>query len=546
MISPTSSKPFNDYRAEDWEAILPYLTKDEREFVERVVFSKMEIWEPLPGPQTMALQSLADVIGYGGAAGGGKTDLLCGKMLTQHTRGLIIRREGTQLTGITDRFTEIIGNADGFNSQKGIWRLSRHFKARARQIEFGSTPHVDDWNKYQGRPHDFLGVDEAANFLEIQVRSLIGWVRSVDKKQRCQTLLTFNPPTTIEGRWIVEYFAPWLDDKHKNPAAPGELRYFATINGKEVEVPDTRRFVLFQGEPLYDFDPTEYLPTEIITPMSRTFIPSRITDNPYLLGTGYMAQLQALPEPLRSQMLNGDFKAGMTEDPWQVLPTAWVDMAMARWKPRDVKGEMLSLGCDVARGGKDKTVIARRHKDKISGTDYWYDELIEYPGSETPNGPTVASYVIAASRDRTPQHIDVIGVGASPYDFLVQAQQPVIGVDVRTASLSTDKSGLLTFKNLRSELWWKFRELLDPTNNTGIALPPDNALRVELCTPKWKSVGREIVVQSREEIYEELKRSVDKAVAVIQAAIDTPKLEHVPGSGMRNGGHETYDPYKDI
>lgn len=548
MITPISPN-FNQYRAEDWEIILPFLNKEERAFVERVVFAKMAMWEPLPGPQTIALQSLADVIGYGGAAGGGKTDLMCGKMLTQHTKGLILRREATQLTGITDRFTEIIGNTNGYNGQKNIWRLFNHAKARAKQIEFGSTPFVDDWNKYQGRPHDFLGVDEAANFLEIQVRSLIGWVRSVDKAQKCQTLLTFNPPTTIEGRWIVEYFAPWLDDKYRNPAMPGELRYFATVNGKEVEVPDNRPFVLFRKEePIYDFDPTDYLPTEIVTPMSRTFIPSRITDNPYLLGTGYMAQLQALPEPLRSQMLNGDFKAGMTEDPWQVCPTEWVEAAMVRWKAKDRKGEMLSLGCDVARGGKDKTTIARRHKDEQTGSNYWFDQLIEYAGTETPDGPLVAGYVVSASRDRTPQHIDVIGVGASPYDFLVQAEQPVIGVDVRHTSHATDHSGLLTFMNLRSEIWWKFRELLDPRHNTGIALPDDKDLKIELCTPKWKSVGKEIQVQSREEIYEKLKRSVDKATAVLLAAIETPKWELIPsgGDGMRNHEDRPYDPYRNI
>lgn len=539
MITPTSY---------NWAELLPYLTKEERAFVERVVLSKSSIWEPLPGPQTMALNSIADVIGYGGAAGGGKTDLLCGKALTQHTKGLVLRREATQLTGIIDRFTEIIGDRDGYNGQEKIWRLLPRVRSRAKQIEFGSTPFVDDWNKYQGRPHDFLGVDEAANFLEIQVRSLIGWVRSVDKSQRCQTLLTFNPPTTIEGRWIVDFFAPWLDDKYPKPAEPGEIRYFATINGKELEVDDARTFVVVKDERIYDFDPTEYLPTEIITPKSRTFIPSKITDNPYLLGTGYMAQLQALPEPLRSQMLNGDFKAGMTEDPWQVCPTAWVEAAMARWKPKSRKGEMLSLGCDVARGGKDKTTISRRHKDDQTGSLYWFDELLSYSGSETPDGPIVAGYVVSASRDRAPQHIDVIGVGASPYDFLMHAEQPVIGVDVRTTSLATDKSGLLTFSNLRSQLWWQFRELLDPNNNTGIAIPPNKDLKAQLCTPKWKSVGKVIQVQSREEIFETLHRSVDEAVAVILASIDTPKVEFITsmGQGTRNYEDKPYDPYENI
>jgi hypothetical protein len=86
-----------------------------------------------------------------------------------------------------------------------------------------------------------------------------------------------------------------------------------------------------------------------------------------------------LPEPLRSQMLNGDFKAGMVDDEWQVIPTAWVDAAMARWKPKDVLPEQDSLGVDVARGGKDETVIAPRYGN-------WYAELDCHEGKKTPDG----------------------------------------------------------------------------------------------------------------------------------------------------------------
>jgi len=35
-------------------------------------------WSPLPGPQTLAFASTADIIGYGGEPGGGKTDMLLG------------------------------------------------------------------------------------------------------------------------------------------------------------------------------------------------------------------------------------------------------------------------------------------------------------------------------------------------------------------------------------------------------------------------------------------------------------------------------------
>jgi hypothetical protein len=204
--------------------------------------------------------------------------------------------------------------------------------------------------------------DEAANFLEAQIRFLLGWLRSVDPKQFCQALLCFNPPTSAEGRWIIDFFGPWLDKGHSlYPTDPGALRYAAMIpdgrgGSKDVwldddgQMLDGRPFVLIDQRITYDFDPADYegsKQVEIITPRTRTFIPSRITDNPHLFGTGYMTQLQALPEPLRSQMLLGDFHAGMEDDPWQVIPTAWVEAAMARWTRPLVLPVMDSMGVDV-------------------------------------------------------------------------------------------------------------------------------------------------------------------------------------------------------
>jgi hypothetical protein len=71
------------------------------------------------------------------------------------------------------------------------------------------------------------------------VRFLLGWLRTVVKGQRCRAVLTFNPPTSAEGRWIVAFFAPWLDPKHPNPAKPGELRWFGTVAGRTTRWPTT-------------------------------------------------------------------------------------------------------------------------------------------------------------------------------------------------------------------------------------------------------------------------------------------------------------------
>ena len=496
------------------DALLGYLSPEELAELDQLLNDPTRLFWPLPGPQSMAYHSEADVIGYGGAAGGGKSFLAIGKALTQHRKVMILRREATQLTGIIDDMTTLLGSRDGYNGAERIWRLPD-----GRQIEFGSVPNLGDEARYQGRPHDLLVFDEAANFLEVQVRFLLGWLRTTIQGQRCQALLTFNPPTTAEGRWITAFFAPWLDKKHPKPAQPGELRWFAMIDGEEVEVPN--------GEPFHHG-------ADLIKPMSRTFIPSRVSDNPYLMGTGYMATLQSLPEPLRSQMLYGDFNAGIEDDPWQVIPTAWVEAAQARWKRPDKLAPMDSLGVDVARGGRDNTIIARRH-------GMWFDEALVYPGSATPNGPTVAGLTIAAKRDDAVVHIDVIGVGSAPYDFLNEAGQQVVGVNVAEAAVGTDKSGRLRFKNLRSELWWRMREALDPTNNTGIALPPDPALLADLCAPTWELSGSTIYVASREQIMDKIGRSPDYGSAYVLALLDTPKRAVVEAMGQKRRGE--YDPY---
>ncbi|MDO4642515.1 MAG: hypothetical protein Q4A74_01590 [Cardiobacteriaceae bacterium] len=511
------------------ESLLLYLTADERAQLAQLLQSAPK-WLPLPGKQAMAYMSDADVIGYGGAAGGGKSALACGKALTQHQKVLILRREATQLTGIIDELKSIVGNSDGYNGAEKIWRMAD------RQIEFGSTPNLDDWQKYQGRPHDLLVFDEAANFLESQVRALLGWLRSTDPNQHCQSLLTFNPPTTQAGRWIIDFFAPWLDKKYPNPAEDGELRYAAIIDGKDVWVGSADKFVLIDGEAVYDFDESKYTPEQIIKPLSRTFISARVTDNPYLLETGYMSTLQALPEPLRSQMLNGDFTAGMEDDPWQVIPTAWVEAAMARWQPLDKKPPMDSMGVDVARGGKDETIIARRH-------GMWFDQPLAYLGAETPNGPTTAGLVIAALRDKAPIHVDIIGVGSAVYDFLAETGQQVVGVNVAGKATRKDKSGRLSFRNLRSQAWWMMREALDPDANNGIALPPDKRLLSDLCTPIWKLQGAEVYVESREDIVKKLGRSPDYASAYCLALMDTPKVAEV--LKVFSSG-KMYDPYNNI
>lgn len=463
-----------------------------------IVTSDLPVWVPLPGPQRMALESPADILFYGGAAGGGKSDLLIGAAMTQHDRSIIFRREGTQLKGLLDRMTEIIGSRDGYNGNDKAWAYD------GRQIEFGACPYLGDESKYQGRPHDLKCFDEIPLFLEAQFRFLCGWLRSAKKGQRRRIICAGNPPTDSDGEWVIRYWAPWLDKDHPNPAKPGELRWFTTIDGEDKEV---------GPEPFYHNG-------KLVTPLSRTFIPSKIADNPYLIETGYEAQLQSLPEPLRSQMLDGSFTAGLGGDPFQVIPTEWVEMSQAKWTEDGHRGqEMDSLGADIARGGRDKTVIARRH-------GRWFDKALSYPGSDTPNGPVTAALIVAALRHGAPAHVDVIGVGGSVYDHLDGANIHVVAVNNSKGSDEMDRSLQLKFYNKRAELLWKMREALDPDYaNENIILPPDPELKADLCCARWKLTSRGIQVESKDEIKARIGRSPDKGDAYVLANIATLKRD---------------------
>lgn len=454
-------------------------------------------WQPLPGPQTLAMQSPADILFFGGAAGGGKSDMLLGTAMTQHRRSIVFRREYPQLKGLEDRAREIVRDRGFYNSTDKVWKL-----AKGRQLEFGAVQNVGDEQRYQGRPHDLKGFDEITLFHELQFRFLAGWLRTTTPGQRCRIICTGNPPVSAEGDWVIKFWAPWLDPQHPNPAEPGELRWYTVIDGQDQEVPS--------GEPFEHNG-------EILTPKSRTFIPARVEDNPYLMDAGYRATLQSLPEPLRSKMLYGDFTAGREDDPWQIIPTAWVTLAQERWRQRgSPDAPMVAVGVDVARGGKDSTVLTPRFGN-------WFGEQKTFPGTVTPDGPTVAGLVIQQLQGRPAINVDVIGVGTSVYDNLKSRGLNAVAMNGSEKSPETDKTGQLTFRNKRAEWWWKMREALDPHTGDDLALPPDRGLFADLCAPRWKLSAQGIQVESKEDIIKRIGRSPDKGDSAVYAlAVSKP------------------------
>jgi hypothetical protein len=378
---------------------------------------------------------------------------------------------------------------DRYNDSLHIWRT-----ADGRMIEFGAVQHEDDKKKHQGQARDLFVFDEATEFPESVIRFLIGWNRTTTPGQKCRVLLTFNPPMDDAGDWVTRFFGPWLDDTHPNPAKDGEIRWYAMVDGQEKET----------GSEPFECN------GEMITPKSRTFFHASLRDNPILAQTGYGATIDAMPEPLRS-LLKGNFDAARILDPWQVIPGDWVRQAQKRWRERGRPDVRCScLGVDVARGGTAKTVLAKRYAN-------WVAPLKKYPGKSTPDGPSVAALVMAETEDGALVQIDALGVGTSPYDILRENGVKVKAVIASEKSTQTDRTKKLKFRNLRAEMWWKFREALDPTNGDDIALPDDPEMLADLCAPKWSLSTSGILIESKDDIFERIGRSTDCGDAVVMA-----------------------------
>lgn len=453
------------------------------------------IWEPFANsPQAAAYESNADIIGYGGAAGGGKTDLSIGLASTKHYRSIIFRREYSQTDGIIARGNEIwAGKCSFVYGEKKSWT-----SPDGRVIKVAGIEHLNDMHKHKGRARDFIVFDEASDFLELQVRFVFGWLRTDRLDVHPQGLLTFNPPTTPEGEWIVRYFAPWIDPDYVGKrAVDGELRWFARIDDKDVEVPS--------GDPIPNGDKPP------IRPLSRTFFHAFVEDNPVYMASGYDRQLESLPEPLRSQTRWGKFGILANDDIWQCIPTAWLVEASKRWLNGSKPDLALrALGVDPSRGGEDEFVIA-----KLYGS--WFDELVIHSGVSTPDGIIGAKYVTdALGAENAVIGLDVIGIGSSVYDQL----KVLPGIDcqpinVGSGSTDKDKSRRYSFFNLRSEIMWKFREALDPNSGQDIALPPDSQLRNDLRMARFTIITGKIKVELKKDIKERIGRSPDRGDAVL-------------------------------
>jgi hypothetical protein len=477
------------------EELCAELSPERRAVFEDMVRDKTtKAWIPNPGRQTEAYLSTADIVGYGGAAGGGKTDLLLGSALTQHLKSVIFRRAYVDLRAAEDRLIEMLGSREGYNGQDMVYRSSK------RMLEFGALEKPGSQFSWQGRAHDFIGFDEGAQLSVDKVQYVSGWLRSTDAKVKKQVIIATNPPMGGDGAWFFEWFAPWIDPMFADKAAPGDLRWAYNDS---------------LGRPVWVDGPgVTVIAGRNYTHESRTFIPALLEDNPYLVNTDYRAKIENLPEPLRSQLLYGDFMAGRQDHEWQVIPTAWVQAANDRWRVAQKKHRsMIALAMDVAMGGPDSTTVAQLMEDAF------FEEIIERTGVSFNDPAMHAALLVQLQRDQADISVDATGGWGTGVCSHLKWHHRIeaTGLVFSKKSLHKAKDGKLTFKNLRAEMWWRLREALKPDSGEDVKLPPDPVLMANLTAPRYFVRGTDIVIEDKDEIRKRTGGSVDRGDAVVMA-----------------------------
>lgn len=484
-------------------------------------------WTPNPGPQTEAYFTEADITLFGGSPGGGKSALGFGLAVNEHYRSLIVRKNFTDLEGIIDNSKKMLGTDQGFVGGS----RPKYNKPDGGVIHYAGLSADGSIGGHQGVDHDYIYFDEVAQMRENQVRLMIGWLRSDRIGQRKRVVMGSNPPLDSIGDWLIDYFGPWLNTNHPNPALPGELRHFLPgENGKDYECA--------AGDFTHISGPDG---TRIKVPaQSRTYIPSSFTDNPFYSPEDYAKTLASIPEEHRTKLVTGNFMMARTDQPNQVIPTHWVEQAQERWRPNPpAEVPMCAIGIDVANGaqGNDSTTFAPRY-------DGWYDKLTVFPGRETQVGRETAGKVLSVRRNGAICIVDVLGGFGEPVfealrDNLEVPNGPKLVVAYKGNAPSTKRteSKTMGFSNKRSEAYWKFREALDPSQPGGspICLPNDPQLKSDLTAPTYEMGAHGITLISKEKLKEALGRSPDRGDAVVMAWSEGQKaVTH----------HETWKDYK--
>lgn len=263
-----------------------------------------ETIKPQPGPQTAFLSSPADIVIYGGGAGGGKTwGLLMEPLRHVGNPGfgaVFFRRSTVQIRnegGLWDESTTLYPL---LNAEPKEHTLSWTFPSGA-SVSFAHLEHDKTRFNWQGSQIPLICFDELTHFSAVQFWYMVSRNRSMCGV-RPYIRATCNPDA---DSWVAGLISWWIDQDTGLPIAErsGVLRWFVRV-GEDLKWADNPAD-LEQYTMINEDGQTVPIP-----PKSLTFIPAKLTDNKALMAAdpGYMASLLALPMVERERLLGGNWK----------------------------------------------------------------------------------------------------------------------------------------------------------------------------------------------------------------------------------------------
>ena len=259
---------------------------------------------PQPGPQETFLSTGANIIIYGGAAGGGKTYGLLLEPLRHKNRdgygAVIFRKNSIQIYnegGLMDESIKMYSNIRGAElkrTHRPLWTFGGKGK-----LSFAHLDGDDDLLKWQGAQITFIGFDELTHFSERQFFYMLSRNRSVCGVEP-YIRATCNPDA---DSWVASFVSWWIDPEtgYPIPERSGALRWF--IRRDEVIHWADYQEELWEKFSLKTKDERQ-------EPKSVTFIASTLYDNKILMETNlsYLANLKALSLVERERLLHGNWK----------------------------------------------------------------------------------------------------------------------------------------------------------------------------------------------------------------------------------------------